>query len=69
MKATQLNIWNFAQNKPSLIVEDIAKEYPNIDQDFIYEVLLKRGVFKWLSVRRELIKLKDICPGRYFTDS
>jgi len=53
------NIWHFAQNKPSLIVNDICKKYPNVEQDFIYEVLLKRGVFKWLSVRRKLIKLKD----------
>lgn len=52
-------IWLEAQNKPSLITKDITKKYPNIDPDFIYEILLKRGVFKWLSVRRDLIKLKN----------
>jgi len=60
MKCTQKNIWNFAQNKPTLIVKDITEKYPNVDPDFIYEVLLKRGVFKWLAVRRDLIRLKDV---------
>jgi len=41
-------------------VRDIVAKYPDVDPDFIYKVLLQRGVFKWLSVRRELIKLKDI---------
>ena len=59
MKPTRKNIWEFKQNKPSLIVKDIIEKYPNVDSDFIYEVLLKRGVFKWLAVRRDLIKLKD----------
>lgn len=60
MKCNKTTIWNFAQNKPSLIVQDITNRYPNVSSNFIYEVLLKRGVFKWLSVRRDLIKLKDI---------
>lgn len=60
MKCNKKTIWNFAQNKPSLIVQDIVTKYPSIDPNFIYEVLLKRGVFKWLSVRRDLIKLKNM---------
>ena len=59
MKCTKLTIWNFKQNKPSLIVDDIIKEYPDVNPDFIYTVLLQRGVFKWLSVRRDIIKLKN----------
>ena len=59
MKCTRLTIWNFRQNKPSLIVNDIIKEYPDVNPDFIYTVLLQRGVFKWLSVRRDIIKLKN----------
>lgn len=59
MKCTKKTIWNFAQNKPSLIVDDIVKKYPMVEREFVYEVLLKRGVFKWLSVRRDLIKLKN----------
>ena len=57
-KVNEKTIWACAQNKPTLVVRDIKKKYPDIDEDFIYEVLLKRGVFKWLSVRRELIALK-----------
>lgn len=56
---TPQTIWNFKQNKPTLIVRDIREKYPQIPEDFIYEILLKRGVFKWLAVRRNLIKLKD----------
>lgn len=59
MECNKKNIWMFAQNKPSLIVEDIVAKYPNVDRDFLYETLLKRGVFKWLSVRRDLIRLKN----------
>lgn len=59
MDCNKNTIWNFAQNKPSLVVKDIIDKYPDVDPNFIYEVLLKRGVFKWLSVRRDLIKLKD----------
>lgn len=60
MECNKLTIWNFAQNKPSLVVKDIVEKYPDVDPDFIYQVLLQRGVFKWLSVRRDLIKVKDL---------
>ena len=53
------NIWRIEQNKPSLVVRDIKHLYPDVDEDTIYKILLGRGVFKWLAVRRELIKLKD----------
>ena len=59
MECSKKTIWLFAQNKPSLVVKDIREKYPEIPEDFLYEVLLKRGVFKWLAVRRDLIKLKD----------
>ena len=55
---TKNNIWDYRQNKPHYIVEDIIKKYPNVDPSIIYSILLKRGVFKWFSVRRLLIKLK-----------
>lgn len=41
------------------MVQDITEKYPFIDPDFVYGILLKRGVFKWLAVRRKLIKLKN----------
>lgn len=59
MECNRKTIWNFAQNKPTLIVKDIKEKYPNIDEDFIYQVLLRRGVFKWLAARRDIIRLKD----------
>jgi len=55
--ATKENIWQFKQNKPSLIVEDL-KEY--VPEELVYNILLKRGVFKWFSARRKLIKLKNV---------
>ena len=72
MECDRKTIWNFAQNKPSLIVKDICAKYPDVDPDFVYEVLLKRGIFKWLAVRRDLIKLKntwrdkvtELCHGK-----
>jgi hypothetical protein len=50
------SIWNEAQNKPTLVVRDL-EQY--VEADIIYASLLRRGVFKWLAVRRNLIKLKD----------
>lgn len=51
-------IWMEKQNRPSLIVDDIVKKYPEVDPDFIYYTLLRRGVFKWFSIRRVLIRYK-----------
>ncbi len=59
MTINDRTIWQEAQNKPTLIVRDIIGRYPAVDPDFVYTVLLRRGVFKWLSVRRYLIRLKD----------
>lgn len=52
------NIWNEKQNKPTLVARDF--ELLGIDKNQTYEILLKRGVFKWLAVRRRLIKLKNL---------
>jgi len=60
MEVSKETIWNFSQNKPTLVVKDICEKYPEVDPEFVYEVLLKRGIFKWLAVRRDLIKLKNI---------
>lgn len=58
-KLSPENIWMERQNKPSLVVRDITRRYPGVDPEFVYDVLLRRGVFKWLSVRRDIIKLKE----------
>lgn len=54
---TKSMIWNIKQNKPSLIADDFEKI--GIHRDFTHSVLLARGVYKWLSVRRLLIKTKN----------
>ena len=59
IKVTPATIWNFKQNKPSLIVDDICSKYPEVSRDFVYETLLRRGAFKWFAVRRYLIKYKN----------
>jgi len=50
------------QNKPSLIVSDL--EAYGVPSSITMKILLGRGVCKWLSVRRKLIKLKYIWKER-----
>lgn len=59
------NIWNYKQNYPDLVVDDIVEflnTHPspsnNILRQFIYETLMKRGVNKWLFIRKLIIRLK-----------
>jgi hypothetical protein len=63
---TPKTIDQLRQNKPCLIVDDVT-DSEEITRDSIYNILLSRGVFKWFSVRRKLIKLKDIWKGRVTT--
>lgn len=57
---------NLAQNKPSLVVDDLVKaseeRWTNncyITDDDVHAVLLNRGVYKWLACREQLIALKE----------
>ena len=59
---TKNNIWNIRQNKPSLIARDL--ELFGVPQEVTHKVLLARGVYKWLSVRRQIITLKNIWKDR-----
>ncbi len=52
------NVWNYKQNKPSLVAKDFARLY-NIPEEDTLKILTARGVCKWLSVRRQLIRLKN----------
>ena len=52
------NIWQYAQNKPSLICRDL-EDLADVPQEVTAKVLMARGVYKWLAVRRDLILLKD----------
>ena len=56
------NIWNFEQNKPTLIAKDL--EPFGVPREVTHNVLLARGVYKWLAVRRDLIKLKNVWRDR-----
>lgn len=55
------SIWQVAQNRPSQVVDDLAAY---VNADVVYETLLKRGIFKWLAVRRTLITTKNIWRDR-----
>lgn len=56
------DIWSIRQNKPTLIARDL--ELYGVSREATYAILLGRGAFKWLAVRRKLIRLKDIWKGR-----
>ena len=56
MLITPKNIWCFKQNKIKYIVQDLL---PYVDEEIIREVLLARGVNKWLACRKDLIRLKN----------
>jgi len=51
-----IDINNMRQNHPELIVRDLSTY---VSPDITRQVLLYRGVNKWLRVRRLLIQLKD----------
>lgn len=60
---TPKSIWLMAQNRPTLIARDLKERF-DVPVDATYGVLLARGVFKWFSVRRDLIRLKNTWKGR-----
>lgn len=64
MRLTPKNIWNFKQNKPSQVVDDVMGLRWGTTRDQIYKILLQRGIFKWLAVRRDLIRLKNAWKDR-----
>ena len=63
MALSRYRIDNYAQNKPTLVARDICRRYPEVDEKFVHAVLLKRGVYKWLAARRDLIRLKESWKG------
>ncbi|VVB50625.1 Uncharacterised protein [uncultured archaeon] len=56
-KVRKDNIWLYAQNKPSLIIKDLEKY--GVPAEDALQILLARGVCKWLAARRDLIHTKD----------
>jgi len=57
MEVNQKTINNFKQNKIKYLVRDFA-EY-GVPEDVTKEILLKRGINKWLANRMAIIGLKD----------
>jgi len=57
MKVNEKNINNFRQNKIKYLVRDFA-EY-GVPEEATREILLKRGINKWLANRMAIIDLKD----------
>lgn len=51
------NINQERQNRPTLIAQDLL-DLAGVPPHLTYEVLLRRGVFKWFAVRRYLIAFK-----------
>ena len=54
------NIWQLRQNVPALIVEDCRSEFhlSDIECERLCEILLERGVNKWLYCRLLFLDLK-----------
>lgn len=63
LDVTRGNILEYSQNKPSLIAKDLEKIF-DVPRSATLKILMARGVFKWLSVRRKLIRLKNDWKGR-----
>lgn len=66
MYVKKTNIWSFRQNRPTLVARDFFDLF-GIPFTATYRILLARGVLKWLSVRRDLIKTKDAWRARINT--
>lgn len=62
MKDLIKDIWQFEQNKPSLVADDLQEH--GVSRQTVFETLLRRGVFKWFGVRRLLIKQKETWKAR-----
>jgi hypothetical protein len=56
-------IWGERQNNPELVVQDAKVEFGLTDEqcEKMREILMRRGVNKWLYARRLFIQLKHDC--------
>jgi hypothetical protein len=58
LDASPDNIWSYRQNAPKLVARDLEL-LAGVEQRVTHYVLLARGVYKWLAIRRDLIRLKN----------
>lgn len=58
---TPETINNFRQNSPELVIRDAKRMLKLTDDEgeILRQILLARGINKWLKARRDIIKLKD----------
>jgi len=58
--ANENTIWGLQQNHPELVVQDCRREFGLNEQqcERLREILMERGVNKWLLARRQFIALK-----------
>ena len=57
MEVNEKNINNYKQNKIKYLVKDFAEH--GVPEEVTKEILLKRGINKWLANRAKIINLKD----------
>ena len=62
LEVSYRNIWEYAQNRKRLIVEDILAlaEAGELNEESIRRVLLARGVNKAFAMRRDFIRMKEM---------
>jgi hypothetical protein len=60
IKATPENIWNYRQNHPELVIEDLRNTNLFSEEQLflVRQSMMARGINKWLKVRRDLIQYK-----------
>ena len=61
LDATKDNIWNYRQNHPELVINDMRSlGYGESIIKAVRSSMLARGINKWLKVRRDLIAYKKL---------
>jgi len=62
LKVNKQNIWSYRQDKIKYIVNDFL--HFGVPAEVTLKIMMARGIFKWLAVRRDLIKLKNTWKER-----
>ena len=53
------NVWQYRQNKPIHVARDLHRIF-GVPIKATLKILMARGVCKWLAVRRDLIRVKNV---------
>ncbi len=57
LDVTPGTVENYRQNRPTLVARDLGAL--GVPKAHSYAILMARGVFKWLAIRRDVIRLKN----------